>query len=68
MAKYKMYEVEVAYCSSYHIDYFEIKARSEKEALKKAQNKELSHYYEAELWTDVREMREDEYERERGEE
>ena len=32
---YKNYEVTIAYCQSYETDTFEVKARSEKEAIKK---------------------------------
>jgi hypothetical protein len=47
---YKNYEVTIAYCQSYETDTFEVKARSEKEAIKKAWEKGLSYDCEAVLW------------------
>lgn len=55
----KKYEVIIAYCSTYHIDTFEIEAEDEEQARIKSEEKELSHFCEAILWEDITEMKGD---------
>lgn len=59
MTNFKKYEVRIAYCETYEIDTFEVKARTEKEAISKAWQKGLSSDYEGILWEDATEIREE---------